>query len=67
MEANFKQLVGRSGPRQKNGVQGTYTIDFIPQSDIPQGQDITYADFFCDCIPLKDEPYQILLVVRGKN
>ena len=38
------------------GVKGTYTIDFIPRSEIPQGRDITYANFFFDYIPMKYEP-----------
>ena len=39
------------------GVKGTYTIDSIPRSDIPKGQDIKYANFDCDYRPMKYEPY----------
>ena len=28
------------------GVKGIYSIDFPPQSEIKQGQDITYVNFF---------------------
>ena len=34
------------------GVKGTDSIDFIPQSDVPQGWDIIYANFDCDYRPL---------------
>ena len=44
-------------------VKVTDTIDFIPRSEITQGQDTMYDNSFHNCRPLKSEPYQICLVV----
>ena len=55
--------------RLTNGVHGrvcaTNTIHFILRSDIPSDKKITYANFVCDCLPHKSEPYRIRLTVGG--
>ena len=63
MGEKFNQLVNTFFQDKQIDVEVTDTIDFIPLIDIPQVQDITYANFVCYYRPLKSEPYQIHLVI----
>ena len=56
---------GRLARGNKNGVTHTDTIEFIPQEQVPQGRDVTYASFVCDHCPLKSEPWRVRIVVGG--
>jgi len=57
--------VGAFGTGNEYGVKSTDTIDFIPRSEIPSGQSVTYASFVLDYRPLKSEPYRIRITVGG--
>jgi hypothetical protein len=57
--------LGRLAQGNDYNVKATDTINFIPQSEVPQGRDVTYANFVCDYRPLKSEKYRIRLVVGG--
>ena len=57
--------IGRLAQGNDFGVVSTDTIEFILRSDIPPGQDITYATFVCDHRPLKDEKWRVRCVVGG--
>ena len=46
---------GRLTQGNIHGVNATETINFIPYSDLPLKQPVTYASFVCDHRPLKTE------------
>ena len=69
MKSTWKNSVsnefGRLLRGNKNGVNFTDTMEFIPKSEAPPDQDVTYANFVFDYRPLKDEPYRTRMVVGG--
>jgi hypothetical protein len=46
-------------------IPGTDTIDFIPFSDVPKGEAVTYGRIVCMYRPQKDEPNRTRLTVGG--
>lgn len=56
---------GRLAQGNDFGVSSTDTIDFIPKTQIPTNQDITYATFVLDYRPLKTEPHRDRITVGG--
>ena len=57
--------LGRLADGNKYGVEGTNTIRFIQQSDVPSNKTVTYANFVCDHRPLKAEPWRVRCVAGG--
>ena len=57
--------LGRLAQSNKYGVKSTDTIEFIPRSEVPNGRDVTYANFILDYRPLKSEPNRVRLTVGG--
>ena len=61
--------VGNEHRRLANGIYNrvlaTNTIEFIKKEKLPTGHKVTYANFVCDCRPLKSEPYRVRLTVGG--
>ena len=47
----------------ENRVQASNTIKFIKKEEVPAGFTVTYANFVCDQLPLKSEPYRVRLRV----
>ena len=58
------QGVGKHRPLHQQ-VSGTNTIFFIPQSQVPFGEKVTYANFITDIRPLKDETHRVRMTVGG--
>ena len=56
---------GRLAQGNQNNINGTDTIDFIFQHEVPKEKDVTYATFVCDYRPLKEEVYRIRITVGG--
>ena len=48
-----------------NRVRATNTIKFIKKEEVPASRIVTYANFVCDCRPIKPEPYRFRLTVGG--
>ena len=46
-------------------IPGTDTIDFIPFSEVPEGETVTYGRIVCTFRPQKDEPNRTRLTVGG--
>ena len=57
--------LGRLAKGNTYGVKFTDTIEFILKSSIPNGRDITYANFILDYRPLKSEPWRVRVTVGG--
>ena len=58
---------GRLAQGNTNGVQGTNTIEFIYQRDVPKGRDVTYATYVLDHRHLKTETYRVCITVGGNR
>ena len=48
-------------------IEGTDTIDFIPYSDVPTDQTVTYGRIICTYRPQKDEKQRTRLTVGGNH
>jgi len=57
--------IGRLTKGNIHGLKSTDTIEFIFKSEVPNGRDINYATFVCDCRPLKDDPWRVRCVAGG--
>lgn len=57
--------LGRLTQSNNAGVASADAMDFIFQHEVPNGSQVTYANFVCDYRPLKDEPWRVRLVVGG--
>lgn len=56
---------GRLAQGNKYGIAYTYTIEFVYETNVPQGETVTYAQLVCDHRPKKPEPYCDRCVVNG--
>jgi hypothetical protein len=61
---SFANELGRLAQGIRN-IPGTDTIDFIPFSDVPKGEAVTYGRIVCMFRPQKDEPNRTRLTVGG--
>ena len=56
---------GRLAQGNKHGVTSTYTIYFIHNYEVPDGNRVTYAAYVVDYRPLKNEKYRVRITVGG--
>ena len=61
---SFANELGRLAQGIRN-IPGTDTIDFIPRSDVPSGETITYGRIVCTHRPQKEEQNRTRLTVGG--
>ena len=57
--------IGRLAKGNDFGVEFTETIEFICESQVPAGRDVTYASFVFDERPLKKEKYRCRICAGG--
>ena len=57
--------LGRLTQSNDAGVRCTDAMDFIYHHEVPQGANVTYANFVMDYRPLKSDPWRVRLVVGG--